>query len=130
MLCQLCTCIDLDEANIKLNHEEYLRRPLHQRAAYGYKHHRSWNALTSAADDGCELCQALRSLAIDSRWINPGSQLRLRIRTVGDGPGFVLLQEQPERTIAQLGVFETEGLASPHPIYAFKEPVLYLVVPY
>ncbi|KAJ4213559.1 hypothetical protein NW759_010979 [Fusarium solani] len=108
MLCQVCASIDLDEANATISGEEFLRRPRNKRSAFGYRHHASWSALEKAADEGCEMCQAFRSVAIDGVQHEAESHLWLRTEKTRHSVGLKLSNESVASFLSRLGVFTTQ----------------------
>lgn len=113
MLCRVCAAIDLDEASATISWDEFLRRPRNKRSAFGYRHHVSWSALERAADEGCEMCQAFRSVAIDGVRREVESQLWLRTEKTGHSIGLKLSNESVASFLSRLGVFTTQGSLAP-----------------
>ncbi|KAI8717501.1 HET domain-containing protein [Fusarium sp. LHS14.1] len=109
MLCQICASIDLDEASATISWEEFLQRPRNKRSAFGYQHHASWSALEKAADEGCEMCQAFRSVAIDGVRRETESQLWLRIEKACHSIGLKLSNEGVAKFLSRLGVFHSSS---------------------
>ncbi|EEU39371.1 uncharacterized protein NECHADRAFT_81484 [Fusarium vanettenii 77-13-4] len=108
MLCQVCASIDLDEANATISWEEFLRRPRNKRSAFGYRHHASWSALEKAADQGYEMCQAIRSVAIDGVRREAESHLWLTTEKTRHSIGLKLSNESVAAFLSRLGVFTTQ----------------------
>jgi len=111
MLCHICSSIDFSQASKKMNFKQYMEKSATSRAAYGYPHHTSYSALLKAANDNCQLCKAISTLAVDRKWIDGETQLYMRIGRVGDSLGLRLLDGQ-EQLIAELGVYALQGKQS------------------